>query len=865
MIASLWLDGTDTKLEGGDPLLFVFGEKPDQQVLRWVKNVQADFDAKRTKVVLQSKGGTVAYAGLEAALGRLVEDSLANDQPIRMSASPVAQEAVSRLEAIQNAIGLGVEPQVLAEIAVETAARLGTLAARPAVPRAVRDALNDLAKGLNDVVKAPKEEAVLAGVGGVAAFDAISAVFGPLATKASVPPASRARLARDASSVFTPGTDVAPRLITTLRPELRDSLYPAWESRAKNPPAPLKVFALRVRASLFGHNAPERLLEVMDGRVIASRAPRVFDSDGEGGFVRYESPDRVDLDGSYDKILKGTWVVIDTPATHLTSGKRIVAKTGSVDTPLSRAAYGLSGKVTRIALGFLDDPGGWIKLDDKTLKELEPEYEKSPMFDLREIRETRVLAQSEELTLAEAPIAAPICGDEIELGAVYDELEPGRWLIVTGERADVPGVTGLRDGELAMLGAVRQDLDPLVPGDRLHTTLTLAAGGLAHCYRRDTVAVFGNVVKGTHGETRLQVLGGGDGGRPFQRFDLQASPLTYLPAPTPTGAESTLAVRVTEVLWHETGRLPDAAAADRIYVTKTDDDDKTSVTFGDGVHGARLPTGRENIKAVYRTGIGKPGNAKAGQISLLNTRPLGVKSVVNPLRASGGADRDSRDQARANLTIALRALGRLVSVQDYADFTRSFAGIGKASAVRLTDGARQVIHVTIAGVDDIPIDPASDLHQKLLQALVQLGDPYQPIRLAARELELLVIGAGIRVEADYEWDAVEPRLRAALLQTFGFQSREIGQDVPASEVLAAMQGVDGVAYADLDTFGAVSAADSANPQERLNQIAIDPPADRVAAALARPDRNTPGVILPAQLALLTPDVPDTLLLKELRP
>ena len=171
---------------------------------------------------------------------------------------------------------------------------------------------------------------------------------------------------------------------------------------------------------------------------------------------------------------------------------------------------------------------------------------------------------------------------------------------------------------------------------------------MAHCYRRDTVSVFGNVVKATHGETRLQVLGGGDGSRPFQRFDLQASPLTYLPAATPSGAQSTLAVRVNEVRWHEPARLAAAGPADRIYVTATDDDDKTSVTFGDGTHGSRLPTGRENVRAEYRTGIGKPGNATAGQISLLNTRPLGVKGVVNPLRATGGADRDSRDQARAN-------------------------------------------------------------------------------------------------------------------------------------------------------------------------------------------------------------------------
>ena len=64
-------------------------------------------------------------------------------------------------------------------------------------------------------------------------------------------------------------------------------------------------------------------------------------------------------------------------------------------------------------------------------------------------------------------------------------------------------------------------------------------------------------------------------------------------------------------------------------------------------------------------------------------------------------------------------------VRDYADFSRTFAGIGKASAARLSDGSRQVVHVTIAGADDIPIDLNSDLYRNLVQALHVNGDPYE--------------------------------------------------------------------------------------------------------------------------------------------
>jgi hypothetical protein len=877
VIASLWLRGTDTKLEPGDPLLFVFGEKPNQQVLRWVKDVQPDFELKRTRIMLQSASGAVGHPGIGAALIAVVEAALAAGEPLRSSTAPVALEAVGRLEAIRNAVGAGAEPQVLAELAMEVGARLETLASRPAVPRAIKEALPQISAQLGDAVQHPEAAghgmaaAAVAGGATPVALDVITGVLGALALKPSIPPAGRARLARDPAAVYAAGTDAAPRLIGALRPEVKEVLYRAWASRAKVAPAPVRVYAPRVRASLFGHNAPERLLDVQDGRVIAQRPPRVLVEDPTIGgplavgvpthanLKSLERRDTVDLDGSYDEVVAGSWVVVMTPQTdQLTDGGQILAKAAAVQTTLSRADYGLSGKITRIGLQFLKGTDHWIKVDKSAPADLDPEKD-----NFKEIRETEVLAQSEELVLAEAPIPTPVCGDEIELGAVYDGLDPGRWLIVTGERADIPGVTGVQDGELVMLAAVAQTLDATLPGDTLHTTLTFATGGLAHCYRRETVSIFGNVVKATHGETRSQVLGGGDGSRAFQRFELQAKPLTYLPAPTASGARSTLAVRVNEVLWQETARLTDAGPADRVYVTSTDDDDKTSVIFGDGIHASRLPSGRENVAAEYRTSIGRPGNVKAGQIALLNTRPLGVKAVVNPLRSSGGADRDSRDQARANLAIALRALGRLVSVQDYADFARAFAGIGKTSAARLTDGARQLVHVTVAGVDDIPIDPTSDLYRNLLQALQQLGDPHQPVRLATRDLELIVISAGIRVAPGYRWEAVEPMLRTALIEQFGFRSRELGQDAFPSEVLAAMQSVTGVEYADLDTFGAVSAADLATLQPTLAGLAgtVRP----VTAQLAQLDPSVPGAILPAQLAVLTPDVPDTLLLKELTP
>jgi predicted phage baseplate assembly protein len=119
-----------------------------------------------------------------------------------------------------------------------------------------------------------------------------------------------------------------------------------------------------------------------------------------------------------------------------------------------------------------------------------------------------------------------------------------------------------------------------------------------------------------------------------------------------------------------------------VYVTRTHETGQTTIQFGDGVLGARLPTGQDNIRATYRKGLGLAGMVNAEQLSLLLTRPLGVRTVTNPHAASGAADPESMQEIRRNTPLAVLTLERVVSLQDYEDFARTFAGIAKAMATR---------------------------------------------------------------------------------------------------------------------------------------------------------------------------------------
>lgn len=678
------------------------------------------------------------------------------------------------------------------------------------------------------------------------------------------------------------GGEASHAALKAFSPVLRETLATATENAEVTNKNRIKIYALRLKASLFGHNAPKEPQyepATIGGGELPSQNPNAGNLKPqkdwpEWGLADDEKGDRLFLDAEYRTIVTSSYIAIqypeDSDLTQYTVKPYKIAR----GLTRSRNAYGLSAPTTVVSL-----PEGQTWWDPHP-----DEPDDFTMF----IRGTTVYGQSEELELAEELIDDTVCGgtDELlELDGLYEGLESGRWVVVSGER-DLPGTSGVRFSELAMLASVTQNVGAqlngshgngtpckdftILDGDKTRTFIQLAKK-LEYCFKRHTVTIYGNVVKATHGETRKEVLGSGDGAKALQSFLLKQPPLTYVSASNSSGVDSTLKVYVSDVQWKETDALAGLFPTDRKFITKTDDDSKTTVVFGNGREGARLPTGIENIKAEYRNGIGKSGNVKAEQITLLSTRPLGVKEVINPLRASGGADKESRDQARKNAPLGVKALDRLVSVQDYEDFTRIYAGIGKAKAVELSDGRRQVVHLTIAGADDIPIDINSDLYRNLRQSLLDSGDPHQAIQLEIRELMLIVISARIRILSEYQWEPVVTQVRTTLLDAFGFERRELGQDVLLSEVISVMQNVRGVEYVDVDAFGGIPEKEAdiqgrrhlltpSRISEEVQKIVEQGAVHRILVNLADLQGKS---LLPAQLAFLTPDVPETLILNQI--
>ena len=90
------------------------------------------------------------------------------------------------------------------------------------------------------------------------------------------------------------------------------------------------------------------------------------------------------------------------------------------------------------------------------------------------------------------------------------------------------------------------------------------------------------------------------------------------------------------------------------------------VTFGDGRRGMVPPEGRNNIVSTsYRIGGGSLGNVNANTLTSLGRALAYIEGVTNPLPASGGADRETIEEAKNRAPYTIKSRDRAVTSEDY--------------------------------------------------------------------------------------------------------------------------------------------------------------------------------------------------------
>jgi hypothetical protein len=390
--------------------------------------------------------------------------------------------------------------------------------------------------------------------------------------------------------------------------------------------------------------------------------------------------------------------------------------------------------------------------------------------------------------------------------------------IVMGAWPDRDPITGLRRFQLSsngVLGSIlladdQWTVRPPLPSDpevsevkRLRdATYDRAAGStrltlerpLTNAYASSTLHVSANVVRASQGETvSNEILGNGNSGVANQTFTLKRAPLTFLPVPPPEYRRSTLTIQVNKVEWQQMASFAGALPTDRVYTVAIDQHGRASVTFGDGTHGARLPTGEQNVVATYRVGLGVHGDVAAGTLDVLLTAPPGVRSATNPIPATCGVDPTPFSRIRDVVPRAARAGNRVVTLGNYADLASGYPGVRHAVAARVRAGRQTTVYVTVAFDPSVAEEQQAQRVVALTTAIAGAQvQPPAPVSAGIAQITCFQLSAVVRITSFAVPRNVASAVFDALFARWSAGAAGIGEDVSPEAIEAVIQAVSGV-------------------------------------------------------------------------
>ena len=351
------------------------------------------------------------------------------------------------------------------------------------------------------------------------------------------------------------------------------------------------------------------------------------------------------------------------------------------------------------------------------------------------------------------------------------------------------------DHKRAKLSAINQNTQN---ADFWDILIDLEGGALTSEWTKGNTFILGNVLEVSHGESKSEILGDSDGVTPFQSLALGKSPLTRIAGPD--GTTPLLDVRIEDVLWERKVDFYGAIPEHKIYKIQSNPDQSVDVTFGNAKRGSIPQAGSRNIAANYKIGLGKIGNAKAGNLTRqVKTSPI-ISDVNNPLPINGGVDPAQPNTIKQQATRPIKTFGRAVSVQDHADLAMLFPGVATASARWLSQGQ---IDIIAADEDGMGVGNKS----ALLAFLNARRDPHIPLKILDPQAVDISLSVRIEYEPAYFADTVRRNVQDALIghETrpggfFTFAKRQLSAPQSLSGVYAFMSELEGVVGSSITVF-----------------------------------------------------------------
>jgi hypothetical protein len=325
------------------------------------------------------------------------------------------------------------------------------------------------------------------------------------------------------------------------------------------------------------------------------------------------------------------------------------------------------------------------------------------------------------------------------------------------------------------------------------------------------VTVYGNVLPATQGKTVSETpIGSGDARQIFQTFPVPKTPLTYLLDETQTPAQTPeLKIYVEGTLWRKIETFFGAAPDDPVYIVREDAGGASFVQFGDGKTGARLPSGKDNVSAVFRVGSGAYGALKADTSPQATGKLTGLDKLYLPQPATTGAGPESENNAREAAPGRVQSLGRLVSLADFEAETLALPNVLKANAAWAAPEGVPLVQLTVLTQSQSDQD-LTKVREALASYNRYRGPARFPIQVDKGRRYYIYVKLAIGFDPARREQDVKAAVQRALGMygaeadgidgergLFGLHGRRFGQSAHTSQIVGAAQQADGVVWVTL--------------------------------------------------------------------
>lgn len=577
------------------------------------------------------------------------------------------------------------------------------------------------------------------------------------------------------------------------------------------------VTAYRVNRTFrhFGFNAPNKVhTSVIESGKVAGMK--------ESGTLFPRHTSGLCSETSSSVALPADFVPLDQELTDLTPNTTLLWQ-GPIDYSGMNYPLIVARKISKISagpisFGDLQGASSFVTLNKAIVTNGDPAL---PYVDIREIR----LHEATSPALVVRRLSKPASGalTAVNQLSFFGTAEAAaalenRTLLLEAEDGRTAEVTVQQISSVASLAADEEGMRPLI----LSTVLSDFS-------REDfdetepTVSVFGNVVDATQGKTQTEVvLGNGDNRETFQTFKLPKAPLAYFNVASATPpAVPELTVYVEKRAWTRVDSFFGREPMEEIYLVRQDAKGDSYLQFGDGLTGARLPSGLKNVTAVYRVGSGAHGSLKVDTKVQPGSRLVNLEKVQLPGVIAGGSDPEDGEKARTAAPAKLQSLGRIVSISDYEAETLTLAGVTKAAAKwDLTFGLPSVVLTVLLAAGRA--DEYDAVKLAILAAQRSRGSDRHSVVVRQAFLRYLYLDVEYSYDPTYQQDEIEAALRLALgfadteadeiaaaKGLFALELRKLGDPEYATRIEGALQNVAGVVWCKVTALGLLGAAATA--------------------------------------------------------